>query len=528
MQKPAVQAARDLGCRITLVDTESHVLCRPLCDSFKQINLTDTEKIVDFARSLYDKQGLDAVFTAGTDFSYAVSRAAEECSFPAHSSFAAKNASDKLLMRACFERAGVPSPLFAEADAETASFDKKILEVFLRNYSLAFPLVVKPCDNMGARGCRLVHSISELSSALKEAIFFSETGRAIVEEYMDGPEFSIDALIYNGELTITGFADRHIFFPPYFIEMGHTMPSSINEAVYRDLLEVFADGIHALGLSYGAAKADIKLTSKGPMIGEIAARLSGGYMSGWTYPYASDFNLIREALILALGGSPETLVQNRIKTNIHDSAFEIFEIPCKRFCAERAWLSIPGTVRETFFFDKARCCEGVKDVFPRICENEHAVFPVNNVEKAGNVIAVGSDFTQASNYAAEAVKTVFLRLKPDNAATKDFLEQALDTSFPPSAFQLPPKTIDRLEKQVKDTQYADGEEITLLHCLKKHADLLDWNGRSLSETVCMYNELRAAGLINGAKSGAGVYGKKFWHYLIRGGLQGAVFYSDNE
>ena len=55
-----------------------------------------------------------------------------------------------------------------------------------------------------------------------------------MEEYMEGPEFSIDALVYDGTMTITGFADRHIFFPPYFIEMGHTMPTRISKDKYNE------------------------------------------------------------------------------------------------------------------------------------------------------------------------------------------------------------------------------------------------------------------------------------------------------
>ena len=51
----------------------------------------------------------------------------------------------------------------------------------------------------------------------------SRTGTIILERYMEGPEYSIDAVVYNGTLTVTGFADRHIYYPPYFIETGHTL-----------------------------------------------------------------------------------------------------------------------------------------------------------------------------------------------------------------------------------------------------------------------------------------------------------------
>ena len=121
---------------------------------------------------------------------------------------------------------------------------------------------------------------------------------------MDGPEFSIDSLVFEDKLVITGFADRHIYYPPYFIEMGHTMPTEFSEEERNKVIKAFAKGVKALGLSCGAAKGDMKLTSNGAMIGEIAARLSGGYMSGWTFPYASGINLTEQALFLASGVFP--------------------------------------------------------------------------------------------------------------------------------------------------------------------------------------------------------------------------------
>ena len=148
----------------------------------------------------------------------------------------------------------------------------------------------------------------EFLSAVRIASEYSRTGYAIIEEYMDGPEFSIDALVYNGKFIVTGFAIRHIKYEPYFIEVGHTMPAVLDKKMHDELISVFALGAKAEGLSCGAAKADIKYTSKGPMIGEIAGRLSGGYMSGWTYPYASDLNLTKQGLLIATGLEPQELL----------------------------------------------------------------------------------------------------------------------------------------------------------------------------------------------------------------------------
>ena len=316
MQKPAIEAASRLGYKVAVADGNPNAVCVPLADTFEPVDLKDRDALLSFARKLDspdDKNSgnLAGVFTAGTDFSASVSYVAENMNLPGHSFEAALNASDKVRMRSCFATAGVPSPRFFNVTVDVA--EKNADDIMQEAGFTAFPLVVKPVDNMGGRGCRMVRSKEELSEAVKIAVQFSRTRRAILEEYMPGREFSIDALVFDGEVTITGFADRHIYYPPYFIEMGHTMPTVINEKEWCDLAETFRDGIKALGLTHGAAKADIKLTPSGPMIGEIAARLSGGYMSGWTFPYASGMNLTEQALLLALGKRPDELLSKRVR-----------------------------------------------------------------------------------------------------------------------------------------------------------------------------------------------------------------------
>ena len=280
MQKPAILSAKELGFHTIVVDADKNAVAIPLADEFFQIDLKDKDGILELAKKIQtEKGGLSGVFTAGTDFSASVSYVSEKLNLPSHSYQAALNASIKTQMRSCFEKDGVPSPKFLKVSAQdinSALYDEVAQKMF-------FPVVVKPVDNMGARGCRMVRNQDELIPSVKTAVECSRTGFAIIEEYMEGPEFSIDALVYNGKFIVTGFAIRHIKYEPYFIEVGHTMPAVIDKKMHDELISVFALGAKAEGLTCGAAKADIKYTSKGPMIGEIAGRLSGGYMSGWTY-----------------------------------------------------------------------------------------------------------------------------------------------------------------------------------------------------------------------------------------------------
>jgi biotin carboxylase len=458
MQGPAIRGANEMGVETFVVDGDPAASELRDAHHFEQIDLKDFRAIENYARA----NQVDGVMTIGTDFSASAAWVAERLGLPGIPYEAALDASDKGRMRKKFDEAGVPSPAFVvveTADAFRLPFD--------------FPAVVKPVDNMGARGCRRADDAAELESALRDALSFSRSGRAIVEEYMDGPEFSVDAMVQNGEVAICGLADRHIFFPPYFIEMGHTMPSSCSAAEQAELLDVFKRGIRALGIKNGAAKGDLKLDKRGAMVGEIAARLSGGYMSGWTYPYSSGVELPKCAVACALGKRPED--------------FGLSLAPSRNWTsAERAFISIPGRVAEIAGLAEARNTQLVKDIFLRASPGSRLRFPENNVGKAGNSIAASPSRTDAVAAAEKAARSILIRLACPDDETDSFLNTK--NSFPPDAYSSP--------------------------------ESKDWMGRTLGESLDALRALAGLKLENGLADlpdGARAA-------LFRGGYQGAVYW----
>ena len=518
MQRPAILSAKELGFNAAVVDANPYAECVPLADEFKKIDLKDKDEILKYAKELKENSGLKGIFTAGTDFSASVSYAAEKLGFPCHSYESALNATIKPRMRQCFDRSNVPSPRFFSLSGAEITEEK----VFSIIENLSFPCVVKPADNMGARGCRMIRSKDEAWQSVKTAAENSRTSTVILEEYMEGPEFSIDAIVYDGTLTITGFADRHIFYKPYFIETGHTMPTKIDEKKRLALISAFADGVHALGLSCGAAKADIKFTEKGPQIGEIAARLSGGYMSGWTFPYSSGLNLTKQALLVASGNEPSELIGGRIPLKIKNAGFALFDYPSKNVSAERAWISIPGKLKSIQLCSKDSC---VQDIFPRPVKTGDKVdFPRNNVQKCGNVISKSNSYEEAVSYAEQAVSRTFLRLEPKNADTDFFLSGKTlpdEKGFPPSAFSSFEK-IEFLNLSGKiPADFSILKDAENFPALKEFLLLpeKDWTHQN---ALCVAEKFDSV-----CKKHPPLERSVFWKAFFRGGLQGAIYVSDS-
>lgn len=405
MQIPAILAAKELGLYVLVADGCQTAPGISLADEFMHVDLKNREGLLSCAQEFSSRNRLIGVFTAGTDFSANVAYIAQRCGLPGHSYQAALNATNKARMRACFQKHGVPGPRFLQISSLTElGVVQPELQSWGRN-GVFSRVVVKPVDNMGSRGVVLVDDIKGLLEAVESALSYSATGQVIIEEFMDGPELSLDALVFDGDVHICGIADRHIFYPPYFVERGHTLWSNLDQSMLDEVVHVFKQAVQALGLSHGAAKGDMKVTSSGVKVGEIAARLSGGYMSGWTYPYASGVNLTKNALQLAIGAKPGSL-QPRMP--LHTSA-------------EWSFISIPGKVQEILYANEAKNVPYIKEIFMRVIPQQEVNFPRNNVEKCGNFIAVHSKRTKAEEAAKQAAKTIFIRLEKGNAATASFL-----------------------------------------------------------------------------------------------------------
>lgn len=370
LQAPVIRTAKKMGCQVIVTDYNPEALGMKDADIPIVMSTRDIQGSVRVAKRQNEITPISGVLTVGTDASMTVAAVANALNLPGIKFDDAEAATNKIKMRMRFKEFDVPSPAFLPV--WSLSDAKKACKI------LGFPLVMKPSDNMGARGVIRINNANEVADAFRFAKSASPSGELIIEQFMDGPELSIDAIIYNGEVTITGVADRIIEYPPHFIETGHTMPSTLQPELLKNACDVMKQGIRALGLTTGAAKGDIKVTKNGAMIGELAARLSGGFMSAYTYPLSSGVDLMRAMIEVALGEEPGNL-----------------EPVLNRVSIERAIIAKPGTVKKISGLDEALRVPGIEYIFLNIKEGDKVVMPTSNVEKHGNVIAVGDTLAEA-------------------------------------------------------------------------------------------------------------------------------------
>jgi biotin carboxylase len=517
MQLPAARIARKKGWQVFVAAKSIDPAVRGLAHEALEVDLQDRDGLVAVAQDLRRRHGLHGVFTAGTDFSTAVAWVAEKLRLPGIPYAVAQNATDKGRMRARFRAKAVPCPRYYTVErgpegqgGEEGSPEKRPSEERPPE-GFSFPLVVKPVDNMGARGVRRVDREEDYAAALEAASGQSRSRRVIVEEYLEGPELSLDAVVFRGQATVCGVADRHIYFPPYFVEMGHTMPSDLDPELLRQAEEVFLAGIRALGIRNGAAKGDIKLTPAGPAVGEIAARLSGGYMSGWTFPLSCGVEVTEAALNIAVGLPPGDLTPRFAAVS-----------------AERAFISIPGRIRALEGLAEVRQVDGLQELFLRVRVGDRVRLPANNLEKCGNVITRAATRARAVGAADRARQQVFLRLEPNDEETLAFLRDR--RPGPWAAFaqlgQALAGTIEGLPDAVGQLGSArlGADGLALLRPEGLQAEqACDWHGLSLSGALEHVERLSGVPSAEAPMPGRLTLGRVFWDALARGGVQAGVF-----
>ena len=221
-------------------------------------------------RAFAEEEGVAAVYSVGSDLAMpTVAVVSEALGLPAFvSPETAHICHDKGEMRAALSETSWSLPYLVASSAEqAASFG-------------TFPAMVKPVDSQGQRGCFRADSADSAYSRFADAVRFSNSGRVIVERYVDGPEISVNALIRNGEIEFMMPSTRHSHDDlPGGIIKEHVLPcAELSETGRRNVELLVSDVSHVLGIANGPVYFQLKLEGDEPRLLEVTPRLDGCHL----------------------------------------------------------------------------------------------------------------------------------------------------------------------------------------------------------------------------------------------------------
>ncbi len=339
MQIPAVVTAKELGLFVIAVDRDPDAIGFRYADLSLPIDTTNHSALAQWAQEHHREYNISAVF-AGADVAVTAAAVNERLGLrgiPLEVAIASHN---KAKMKERWLRDGVATPRCEQVAG--------ISEARKASQKYGYPLMVKAVDNSASRGTKVVQAAEELDSAVENAMRHSSTSSCLIEEFVVGEEQSVETIMHQGEQLRAGMVDRHYEFFPYVIEAGHTNPSHLSQDIQEQIFRVVESAALSLGITQGPAKADMILTSRGPMVLEMPARLSGGFHSQYTTPLATGMNPIRAVMRQSLGDDDfrEDLLPTKSQFAL---CYSLFPPPGKirRISGYEETLNIPG-VRHVF------------------------------------------------------------------------------------------------------------------------------------------------------------------------------------
>ncbi|WP_405911830.1 ATP-grasp domain-containing protein [Streptomyces sp. NBC_00963] len=296
------------GVEAALVQSTAVDWQRPYVgDRFRTVDTSDATATARAVAELLDgHEGPGAVLTWDETLLETTAEVARLLRLPHMSPEAARRCRDKLATRRLLGAAGVPSAAYRHVHSRAEAAEAA--------EALGWPVVVKPRGLAGSIGVSLVDGPEQLARSFEQARTSSFPGisaldGAIVEEYLEGPEISVDCAVSDGAVRIVNVAHKQLGFAPYFEETGHLVAPWRDEPWADEVRSVVARAHTVLGVRTGLTHTELRLTRTGPRVVEVNGRLGGDFIP-LLGTLATGVCPVTAAVDIALGLTPD-LTQTR-------------------------------------------------------------------------------------------------------------------------------------------------------------------------------------------------------------------------
>lgn len=302
---PFYRQAHNLGYEVIGIAIEKGAVCKEYCDRFYPISFADKDQVVDVCR----KENVDGIISFSLESALpTVVYVAKQLGLVSNSEECIKLTQSKFAQRQALEKAGIPVPKYYLI--ENASDLEKI--------QCRYPVIVKPVDSGGSQGICKVENSEKLEEAYKYAVDYSRTSKAIVEEYVDGREFSVEYISHNGKHYFLQITDKVTSGAPRFVEMQHHQPADIPSSVWTRIQQMVERTLTALKIENSASHTEIKLNSRDELfIIETGARMGGDYISSDLVRLSTGYDFVDGAIKLAVGKFEEPSFHHPMHSGVY-------------------------------------------------------------------------------------------------------------------------------------------------------------------------------------------------------------------
>jgi biotin carboxylase len=298
---------------------------------------------------------------------------ARRLALPHMSPAAVRNCRDKLSTRQRLASADVPGVRFAHV--------RGLAQARQAADAIGYPVVLKPRSLAGSVGVVIARDAGELGALYHHAVEAAYPGLdplegLVLEEFLDGPEVSVDSVVCDGDVHLVNVARKRLGFDPFFEEVGHLVSPWRREPWVDDLTDLIVTAHQALGVQVGVTHAEVRLAPAGPRLVELNGRLGGDFIPYLGY-LATGIDLTAAAVDLALGRRPDLRA-------------------ARSTCAEVRFLYPPeDSVVRALDVSAAAAVPGVTEVVPLAPPGTRLLLPPRGVVPRLAAVIVTGDTPQA-------------------------------------------------------------------------------------------------------------------------------------
>jgi biotin carboxylase len=157
--------------------------------------------------------------------------------------------------------------------------------------NIEYPAIVKPRDNSGSRGVIYCQDLKTLENAVQEAFQYTNKGNLLIEEFIEGKEYSVEGIHYNRESHVLQITEKIITDFPYNVELGHIQPANLSSNKQDKIKWLISNIAQALEFENCASHTELKINDKGIKIIETSPRLGGDFISSTLVPLSTGTNM---------------------------------------------------------------------------------------------------------------------------------------------------------------------------------------------------------------------------------------------
>lgn len=278
LQKSIIERCKAKNLYVVGIDPQVEAVSRDMVDAFEIVGGQDFEKTIEVA----ERYQVKGIITAATDKPLVMmARVAEKLQLPFFSVETAEWSTDKLLMKQKFQEVDIPC---------AKGFILNSVDEFT-NLEVEYPVIVKPRDNSGSRGVIYCNNLKEVEMAVQEALQYTRKGNVLIEEFIDGKEYSVEGIHYNSSTHIIQITEKITTQFPYNVELGHIQPADLSPVQKKEVYSLISRVANALDFTNSASHTEIKINSKGIYVIETSPRLGGDFISSTLVPLSTGINM---------------------------------------------------------------------------------------------------------------------------------------------------------------------------------------------------------------------------------------------